>query len=144
MNQTSQIWGNLKIGKQTNSVCTPNTKQIFSSRYCWNVSISSLLTGLCDNTSCKCSALVEIFQLAWKMCLQAYIACSGETNSRLCINSVCNLLIKGLLHPKMKTLIINHLPPCHSKPVKALFVFGTQFKIFWMKTGRLVTVPLTP
>ncbi len=29
------------------------------------------------------------------------------------------------------------------KPVKALFGFGTQFKVFWMKTVRLVTVPLT-
>ncbi len=34
---------------------------------------------------------------------------------------------------------VHHLPPCRSKPVKASFVFGTQFKIFWMKT----TVPLT-
>ncbi len=50
---------------------------------------------------------------------------------------------KGLLHPK-RTIVINHLPPCRSQPVKALFVFGSLFKIFWMKTGRLVTVPLTP
>ncbi len=45
--------------------------------------------------------------------------------------------------PQNDNVVINHLPPCRSKPVKALFVFGTQFKIFWMKTGRLVTVPLT-
>ncbi len=45
--------------------------------------------------------------------------------------------------PQNENYVINHLPPCRSKPVKALFVFGTQFKIFWMKTGRLVTVPLT-
>ncbi len=46
----------------------------------------------------------------------------------------------SLLHPKMKMLsLINK----YSKPVKALFVFRTQFKIFWMKTRRLVTVPLT-
>ncbi len=49
--------------------------------------------------------------------------------------------IKGLLHPKMK--ILSLITPCRSKPVKASFVFGTQFKIFWMKTGRLVAVPLT-
>ncbi len=52
-------------------------------------------------------------------------------------------LLKGLLHHKMIFFVINHLPPCRSKPVNASFVFGTQFKIFWMKTGRLVTVPLT-
>ncbi len=52
--------------------------------------------------------------------------------------------IKESLHPKMKSVVINHLPPCRSKPVKALFVFGTQFKVFWMKTGGLVSdVPLT-
>ncbi len=64
--------------KQTNGECTPNTKQIFSSRYCWNVSISSLLIGLCDNTSCEFSSRVEIFQLARKTCLQAYIVCSRQ------------------------------------------------------------------
>ncbi len=45
--------------------------------------------------------------------------------------------------PKNENVVINHLPPCCSKPVKASFVLGIQFKIFWMKTGRLVTVPLT-
>ncbi len=45
--------------------------------------------------------------------------------------------IKGLLHPKKKIL-----SPCRSKPEKALFVFRTQFKIFWMKTGRLVDCPI--
>ncbi len=41
--------------------------------------------------------------------------------------------------PQNENVVINHLPPCRAKPVKALFVLGTQFKIFWMKTGRLVT-----
>ncbi len=45
--------------------------------------------------------------------------------------------------PQKENFVINHLTPCRSKPVKASFVFGTQFKIFWMKTGRFVTVPLT-
>ncbi len=42
-----------------------------------------------------------------------------------------------------ENVVIKHFPPCLSKPVKALFVFGTQFKIFLMKTGRLVTAPST-
>ncbi len=45
--------------------------------------------------------------------------------------------LKGYSTPKWK-LSLNHLPSCRSKPVKASFIFGTQFKIFWMKTGRLV------
>ncbi len=49
---------------------------------------------------------------------------------------------KGILHPKME-MVIYHLPPFRSEPVKASFLFKAQFKIFWMKTGRLVTVPLT-
>ncbi len=32
---------------------------------------------------------------------------------------------------------------CRSKPAKASLVFGTQFKSFWMRTGRHVTVSLT-
>ncbi len=32
--------------------------------------------------------------------------------------------------PQNENFVINHLPPCRSKPLKALFVFGTQFKIF--------------
>ncbi len=42
--------------------------------------------------------------------------------------SSIHFLIKQKEH-----FLINHLPPCPSKPVKASFVFGTQFKIFWMK-----------
>ncbi len=38
-------------------------------------------------------------------------------------------VLKGLLHQN-ENFVINHLPSCRSKPVKALFVFGTQFKIF--------------
>ncbi len=52
------------------------------------------------------------------------------------------LKLKGYSTPN-ENIVINHLPPCRSKPIEALFVFRTQFKIFWMKTGRLVTVPLT-
>ncbi len=50
--------------------------------------------------------------------------------------------VKGYSTPN-EHFVINHLPPCRSKPIKALFIFRTQFKIFWIKTGRLVTVPLT-
>ncbi len=56
-------------------------------------------------------------------------------------HNIC-ILFKGILHPKMKMLSLI-TKPCRSKPVKALFVFRTQFKILWMKTRRLVTVPLT-
>ncbi len=45
--------------------------------------------------------------------------------------------------PQNENLVIFHLPPCCSEPIKALFVFRTQFKIFWIRNGRLVTVPLT-
>ncbi len=33
---------------------------------------------------------------------------------------------KGLLHPKMK-IVINHLSPCRSKPVKASFITRILF-----------------
>ncbi len=39
-------------------------------------------------------------------------------------------------------VVIIHLPACHSNSIKALFVFGTQFKIFLIKTRRLVTVSI--
>ncbi len=47
------------------------------------------------------------------------------THSQLVINLV-TYFIKGILHPKMK-IVIFHLPPCRSKPVKASLVFRTQF-----------------
>ncbi len=43
--------------------------------------------------------------------------------------------LKGYSTPKWKC--------CRSKPVKALIVFATQFKIYGIKTRRVVTVPLT-
>ncbi len=45
--------------------------------------------------------------------------------------------LKGLLTPQNENLVFNQLtPPCVST-VKALFFFGNEFKIFWMKTGGL-------
>ncbi len=46
--------------------------------------------------------------------------------------------LKGYSTAKWKFCLFS-LTPCRSKPVKALLVFRTQFKIFWIKTGRLVT-----
>ncbi len=46
------------------------------------------------------------------------------------------VILKRDTPPQNDYFVIFHLPPCCSKPVKALFVFGTQFRIFWMKTGR--------
>ncbi len=43
--------------------------------------------------------------------------------------------LKGYSTPKW-TFCHLSLTPCRSEPVKASFVFRTQFKIFWMKTGR--------
>ncbi len=34
------------------------------------------------------------------------------------------------------------LTPCRSKPVKASFVFGTQFKIFWNKNREACNCPI--
>ncbi len=42
----------------------------------------------------------------------------------------CQILFKGCLHPNMKHFVIIHLPECRFNSKKALFVFGTQFKIF--------------
>ncbi len=53
------------------------------------------------------------------------------------------LLTSRVTPTQNENFVIIHLPPCRSKPVKALFVFGTQFKIFWMRIGRLVIVLLT-
>ncbi len=47
----------------------------------------------------------------------------------------CSIPYLFALETKVSAKVINHLPPCRSKPVKASFVFRTQFKIFWMKTG---------
>ncbi len=55
------------------------------------------------------------------------------------------VLLKGYSTPKniIIFVFVFHLRPCGSKPVKASLVLRTQFKIFWMKTGRVMTVALT-
>ncbi len=50
----------------------------------------------------------------------------------LSYKSVIPYFIQRDTPPQNKNIVINHLPPCRSKPIKALFVFGTQFKIFWI------------
>ncbi len=65
-------------------------------------------------------------------------------------NCICHVILstmfmiylKGLPPPQNETFVINHLPSCCSKPVKALFVFGTQFKIFWMKNREVCVCPI--
>ncbi len=54
-------------------------------------------------------------------------------------SSVWQNKFKGFLPRKWSFCHINHLPPCLSKLIKALFVCGNKLKIFWMKTERLVT-----
>ncbi len=44
--------------------------------------------------------------------------------------------IKGIVHP----IMINYSPSCHSKPVRSLFIFGTQIKIFLMKSESFLTL----
>ncbi len=43
------------------------------------------------------------------------------------------MFFKGTVHcSKMKVLVINYSPSCHSKQVRLSFIFGTQIKIFLM------------
>ncbi len=42
--------------------------------------------------------------------------------------------LKGYSTSKKKFF---HLPTCRSEPIKALFAFETQFKIFWIKNVKL-------
>ncbi len=41
-----------------------------------------------------------------------------------------------MVHPKIENYVINYSPSCHSKPVWPLFIFGTQIKIFLMKSAN--------
>ncbi len=47
--------------------------------------------------------------------------------------------LKGLVHPKMK-IVINYSPSCRSKPVRPSFIFGTQIKMFFMKSESYQTL----
>ncbi len=44
---------------------------------------------------------------------------------------------KGVVHPK---IVINYSPSCHSKLVRPSFIFGTQIKIFLMKSERFLSL----
>ncbi len=46
--------------------------------------------------------------------------------------------IKGIVHPKMKTVSL--IPSCRSKPVRPSFIFGTQIKIFLIKSESFLTL----
>ncbi len=45
--------------------------------------------------------------------------------------------VKGIVHPKLTIL---YSPLCHSKPVRPLFIFKTQIKIFFMKSDSSLTL----
>ncbi len=49
--------------------------------------------------------------------------------------------LKGIVHPKKKkNSVINYSPSCRSKPVRTLFILGTQIKIFLMKSESSLTL----
>lgn len=45
------------------------------------------------------------------------------------VNSGSSGILKWIL-PQDENVVIDYLPPCRSKPVRASFIFGTRFKIF--------------
>ncbi len=47
---------------------------------------------------------------------------------------------KGIVHPKNENSIINYSPSCRSKPIRHLFIFTTQIKIFLMKSESFLTL----
>ncbi len=50
-----------------------------------------------------------------------------------------NAVFKGLVHPKMK-MVINYSPSCRSNPLRSSFIFGTQIKMFLMKSESSLTL----
>ncbi len=54
-----------------------------------------------------------------------------------------NITFKGLLHPKIIILSFFTYPHVVPNPQKICSSSELFFYIFWMKTGRLVTVQLT-
>ncbi len=43
--------------------------------------------------------------------------------------------------PKNEKYVINYLPSCRSKPVRHLFIFGTQIKVFFDEIQALSDPP---
>ncbi len=48
--------------------------------------------------------------------------------------------IKGTVHQKNENSVTNYSPSCRSKPVRHSFIFGTQIKIFFIKSESLQTL----
>ncbi len=40
--------------------------------------------------------------------------------------------------PKNESSVINYSPSCRSKPIRPSFIFGTQIKIFFMKSESFI------
>ncbi len=62
-----------------------------------------------------------------------------------CLFIIINITIlfitfKGLVHPKMKIILINYSLSCHSKPIKPLIISRTQINIFLMKSKSFLTL----
>ncbi len=90
-----------------------------------NVSLSDLWEEMCKNDRsyfCTSQSIVNCFM------------------QNMTLSIACEWLpwLKGLVHPKMKILsLITHR---HVKPVRLSFIFGTQIKIFLMKSKSSLTL----
>ncbi len=73
------------------------------------------LCGLYMNiTSSTCEHTYCLWKRTWILCLEL----SG-------LRSHVNTRFKGRVHPNINS-VINYSPSCRSKPVRPLFIFGTQ------------------
>ncbi len=105
---------------------TPDWQQRWKS-YCISIFIIKQMVTR-NKRFCSWSRKVPVMLYLEKKTPTVTITRDITGNKGCPINTKKN--IKGLLHPQNKNVVINHLPPCRSKPVKALFVFGRKCKIF--------------
>ncbi len=62
---------------------------------------------------------LNIFCVLLKKQSHLHLGCPGGKQIIMKFHFWVNYTFKGLLHPKMIHFVINHLPPCRSKPVKS-------------------------
>ncbi len=91
-----------------------------------------------------------IYDMAWNTAIYIISECdqSDKISSKSIYDQNQNKYLRKKLSwktlrdslPKNEYSAINYSPSCHSKPVRALFIFGTKLRYFWWNHKSFLTL----
>ncbi len=90
-----------------------HTMKMKGNRQCWGFTNNTFMLLFLLNIFWSLTMFIHTF-IMWKR--EAETSCLASQELTTGMSFLCKIILKGIVHPKIKTVII-YSPSCHSKPV---------------------------